>query len=71
MLWYRRPIVWHASMTGSWIGLLVLKSIALAKASFVEAGPSPVSYMTEVFTRAIRRENVKWQNPNLPWWRGV
>ena len=30
VLWYRRPMVWRASMTVSWIGLRVVESIALA-----------------------------------------
>ena len=31
VLWYRSPIVWHASMTVSWIGLRVVESIASEK----------------------------------------
>ena len=71
VLWYRRPMVWHASMTVSWIGLRVVESIALAKASFVEAGPSTLRYLTALFTRAMQREKVKWRSPKPPWWRGV
>ena len=31
VLWYRRPMVWHASMTVSWIGLRVVESMAFGK----------------------------------------
>ena len=71
VLWYRKPKVWHASMTVSWIELRAVESIASAKASFVEAGPSPLRYLSAVFTRAMQREKVKWRSPKPPWWRGV
>ena len=71
MLWYQRPMVWQASMTVSWIGLRVVESIASEKASFVEAGPSPLRYLIAVFTRAMQMEKVKWRSPKPPWWRGV
>ena len=71
VLWYRRPMVWQASMTVSWIGLRVVESIASEKDSFVEAGPSPLRYLIAVFTRAMQMEKVKWRSPKPPWWRGV
>ena len=71
VLWYRRPMVWHASMTVSWIGLRVVESIASEKDSFVEAGPSTLRYLIAVFTRAMQIEKVKWRSPKPPWWRGV
>ena len=71
VLWYPSPMVWHASMTVSWTGLLLVESIASTKASFVEVGPSPLRYLTAVFTRAMQREKVKLRSPQPPWWRGV
>ena len=59
VLWYRRPMAWHASITVSWIALRVVESIASAKASFVEVGPSPLRYLTAVLTMAMQREKVK------------
>ena len=70
-MWYQRPLVWDASMTVWWIGLRVVESIASEKASFVEAGPSLLRYLTAVFTRAMQREKVKWRSPKPPSWRGV
>ena len=71
VLWYRRPIVWHASMTVSPIGLRVVETIASEKGSFVEAGPSPLRYLIAAFTRAMQMKKVKWRSPKPPWWRGV
>ena len=71
VLWYRGPMVWHASMTGSWIGLRVVESIASEKDSFVEAEPSPLRYLVAAFTRAMQMGNVKWRSPKPLWWRGV
>ena len=71
MLWYRGPMVWHASMTVSWIGLRVVESIASEKDSFVEAGPSLLRYLIAAFTRAMQMEKMKWRSPKPPWWRGV
>ena len=71
VLWYWRPMVWHASMTVSCIGLRVPESMASAKASFVDAGQSPLRYLTAVFTRAMQREKVNWRSPKPAWWRGV
>ena len=71
VLWYQRPMVWHVSMTVSWIGLRVVESIASEKASFVETRPSPLRYLIAVFTRAMQMEEVKWRSPNPPWWQGV
>ena len=71
MLWYRRPMVWRASITVSWIGLRVVESIASEKASFDEFGPSQLRYLIAVFTRAMQMEKVKWRSPKPPWWRGV
>ena len=59
VLWYRRPMVWHTSMTVSWIGWRVVESIASEQDSFVEAGPSPLRYLIAVFTRAMQMEIVK------------
>ena len=59
MLWYQRPMVWHASMTVSWIVLRVVESIASEKDSFVEARPSPLRYLIAMFTRAMQMEKVK------------
>ena len=58
-------------MMVSWIGLRVVESIASEKASFVEAGLSPLRYLTAVFTRAMQTEKVKWRSPKPPWWQGV
>ena len=71
LLWYRRPMVWHASMTVSWIGLRVVESIASEKDSFVQSGPSQLRYLIAVFTRAMQMEKVKWRSPKPPWCRGV
>ena len=71
VLWYRRPMVRHASMTVSWIGLRVVESTALEKDLFVEAAPSSLRYLIAVFTRAMQTEKVKWRSPRPPWWRGV
>ena len=70
MLWYPRPMVWHVSMTVSWMALRVVERIASAKASFVEVQPSPLRYLTAVFTMAMQREKVKWRSPKPPCWLG-
>ena len=71
VLWYRRAMVWHGSMTVSSIVLRAVESIASVKALFVEVGRSPLRYLTAVFPMAMQREKVEWLRPKPPWWRGV
>ena len=71
VLCYMRPMVWHASLTVSWMALRLVESIASAKASFVQVGPSPLRHLTAVLTMAMQREKVKWQSPKSPCWRGA